>query len=55
MDNLNGACIVSITDFNRGKSSQIFRELKEKNEIIVMKNNRPIARIQNIECNVKGK
>ena len=40
---IKGTRLVSITDFNKGKASKIFRELKNDEKVIVMKNNRPIA------------
>lgn len=34
---------VSISEFNRGQASRIFRELERDKEIVVMRNNKPIA------------
>lgn len=38
--------IVPITEFNRGQASRIFRELEKDEEIVVMRNNKPIAVIK---------
>ena len=35
--------LVPITNFNKGKSSQIFASLKDHNELIVLKNNQAVA------------
>lgn len=34
---------VSVSEFSRGNTARIFRELQEEKEIIVLKNNQPIG------------
>ena len=41
--------LVPITQFNRGQASRIFDKLQTKNQLIVLKNNQPIAIILSLE------
>lgn len=34
---------VSVSEFSRGNTARIFKELKSEKEIIVLKNNKPIG------------
>ena len=47
-ENLVETNFVSVTAFSKGKAPKIFRELEEGKDLLVMKNNRPIAKITKV-------